>query len=83
MQNKILEKTIYLNRDLARRIEEVISTSPGLNFTVIINQALEEWLRSPRSTNLNRDCFITDAHKGFGPTSEDFTFAVESRKCIK
>lgn len=68
MKDTIVEKTIYLNRHLERRIEEVISTSPGLNFTLIIKQALEEWLCRPQSPNLNRDFFITDAPKGFGPT---------------
>lgn len=67
MQNEIAGKTIYLNRILERRIEEVISFNPNLNFTMIINQALEAWFDCPQSTNLNRDYFITDAPKGFGP----------------
>ena len=80
MQNKIVENTISLNRDLEQRIEDVISTSPGLTFTMIINQALEEWLRRPQLANLNRDCFITDAPKGFGPTAVDVSYAGKNRK---
>ena len=68
MQLNFSEEIILLNRDLVRKIEEVISSNPALNFTVIINQALEEWFRHPQSTNFNRECFITDAQKGFGPT---------------
>lgn len=62
------EKTICLNRDLERRLEEVISKYPGLNFTLIISEALEGWLRGPQSINLNRNSFITDTSKCFGPT---------------
>lgn len=68
MQNKTVEETLYLNPILVKRIEEVISSNPTLNFSMIINQALEEWLRQPKSINLARECFITDAAKGFGPT---------------
>lgn len=68
MQDKIVERTICLNPYLEKRIEEVISANPSLNFAVIINQALEEWFSRPQTVNLNRNCFITDAPKGFGPT---------------
>lgn len=67
MQLNFSEETIYLNHDLVRKIEEVISTNPALNFTIIIKQALEEWLRQPQSTNFNRECFISNTQKGFGP----------------
>lgn len=68
MQDKIIERTIYLNRDLEKRLEEVISNNPSLNFTVIVNQALKEWLNGGHSVNLAHEYFITDAPKGFGPT---------------
>lgn len=68
MQLNSSEEIIYLNSDLVRKIEKVISTNPALNFTVIINQALKEWFKHPQSTNFNRECFITDAQKRFGPT---------------
>lgn len=68
MQERIVEKTIILNRDLEKRLEEVISKYPSLNLTLVINQALEEWLRGPQSINPNRSSFIKDTSKGFGPT---------------
>lgn len=68
MQERIVEKTISLNRDLEKRLEEVISKYPSLNLTLVINQALEEWLLGPQSINLTRSSFIKDTAKGFGPT---------------
>lgn len=67
MKNNIAERTIVINRDLEKRLEEIISIYPGLNFRIIVNQALEEWLRGPQANNSNRNSFIIDASQGFGP----------------
>lgn len=67
MKIKMIEKTIIVNQDLANRLEKVISNYPGLNLNVVVNQALEEWLRGPCTNTFKRDTFITDAPKGFGP----------------
>ena len=67
MRIDIVEKTINVNPDLAKRLEKVISNYPSLNLNVVVNQALEEWLKSPSTNILKREPFITDAPKGFGP----------------
>ena len=70
---KTVKKSINITSDLEKRIEKVISSYPGLNFTLIVNQALEEWLRGTQSIDLlqkPRDRIIIDKSKGFGPQSK-------------
>lgn len=67
MKIKVLEKTVILNQDLVNRLKKVISSYPGLNLNMVVNEALEEWLSGPCTNTLKRDIFIKDASKGFGP----------------
>lgn len=70
MKNKIIKKSVNITSELEKRIEKVISNYPGLNFTLIVNQALEEWLRGSQRIDLSkREAFIHDNSKGHGPQS--------------
>jgi len=64
---KKLLSEIYIKPDLEEKINKVILQYPSLNLTMIVNEALEEWLRGPQSINLQRNSFITDAPECFGP----------------
>ena len=52
---------------IIKKIEEMILADPSLNFSIIVNQALEEWFKKSQQTNISRECFIKDAPKGYGP----------------
>jgi hypothetical protein len=71
MSKTIVKKSINLPDDLVKEIEKKIQNYPGLNFTLVVNQALEQWLRGPQEIKLwrekERDSFIEDNSKGFGP----------------
>jgi hypothetical protein len=69
MEERIVERTIYLNLGLDERLKKVLTEYTGLNFNLIVNQALEEWLRGPQCLNSQKNSFIFDVSKGFGPTS--------------
>ena len=66
---KTVKKSINISEDLVRRIEKSLKAYPGLNFTLVVNQALEQWLQGPQSINLTKthQHFIIDNTKGFGP----------------
>ena len=44
----------------------MIDAYPGLNFTLIVNQALEQWLNGNHQINLSGPSFINDNSKGLG-----------------
>jgi hypothetical protein len=69
MKNHITKKSINISTELVSRIEEAISSYPGLNFTLVVNQALEQWLRGPQRIDLAslQDRFLIDDSQGFGP----------------
>ncbi len=66
---KTVKKSINISEDLVKRIEKSLKVYPGLNFTLIVNQALEQWLQGPQSINLSKthQPFIFDDSEGFGP----------------
>lgn len=66
---KTVKKSINISEDLVKRIERSLKVYPGLNFTLVVNQALEQWLQGPQSINLSRthQSFIFDTSEGFGP----------------
>ncbi len=66
---KTVKKSINISEDLVKRIEKSLKAYPGLNFTLIVNQALEQWLQGPQSINLSQthQKFIFDSSEGFGP----------------
>ena len=66
-----MEHLIYLNPYLVKRLKEVIRSHPELNLSNIINQALEEWLRSPDLTKKSHQAFICEANEGFGPIGKE------------
>lgn len=69
MTTKTVKKSINITSDLEKRIEKLIAKYPGLNFTLIVNQALEAWLRGPQSIDLLQkphERMIFDDSKGFG-----------------
>ena len=59
-------------RRLVKKIEISLKAYPGLNFTLVVNQALEQWLKGPQSISLshNYPTFIIDDSKGFGPQAK-------------
>lgn len=71
MTKNVVKKSINLPENLVKEIEKKILNYPGLSFTLVVNQALEQWLRGPQEIKLwrekERDYFIIDNSKGFGP----------------
>ncbi len=69
---KTVKKSINISEDLVKRIEKSLKAYPGLNFTLVVNQALEQWLQGPQSINLSptHQRIIIDNSKGFGPQSK-------------
>jgi len=69
---KTVKKSINISENLVKKIEKSLKAYPGLNFTLVVNQALEQWLRGPQSINLSQthQNFIIDNSKGFGPQAK-------------
>jgi hypothetical protein len=69
---KTVKKSINISDDLVKRIEKSLKAYPGLNFTLVVNQALEQWLQGPQSIHLSQthQPFIIDNSKGFGPAAK-------------
>ncbi len=63
----MIEKTIVISERLKRKLDNIMLDSPELNLSLIVNQALEEWLKCSHSIKLRPDPFIIDNSKGFGP----------------
>lgn len=70
MKKATVKKSINITSNLEKRINDIISKYPGYNFTLIVNLALEEWLRGPQETNVSIPSFIHDKSKGFGPQAK-------------
>ncbi len=45
-----LKKSFNINADLAQRIDDFIKKNPGVSFTLVVNQALTQWLEKPQIT---------------------------------
>ncbi len=73
MKKKIVKKSINIPNDLVKRIEKTIEAYPGLNFTLIVNHALEQWLSGNQQINLSIPSFIHDNSKGHGPRAKKVT----------
>jgi hypothetical protein len=77
MKNKTIKKSINISEELVKRIEKSLKAYPGLNFTLVVNQALEQWLQGPQSiqlsSTLQHQTFIIDNSKGYGPESKKTT----------
>lgn len=43
-----LKKSLNLPLGLHREVEDFISRNPGITFTLVANQAIKEWLKSPQ-----------------------------------
>ena len=69
---KTVKKSINISEDLVKKIEKSLKACPGLNFTLVVNQALEQWLKGPQSISLSHTypTFIIDNSKGFGPEAK-------------
>lgn len=72
MATKTIKKSINISEELVERIEKSIQYYPGLNFTLVVNQALEQWLKGPQRIELvkDREYFITDSSIGNGPKAK-------------
>jgi hypothetical protein len=68
MKENYIEKTVVLSIDLEKRIEAMIEMYPGLNFSIIVRQALEQWLQGNQIFKQKHGDFIIDPSKGVGPT---------------
>jgi hypothetical protein len=44
----VVKKSFNLSSDVAQRLDDFVTANPGLSFTVIVNQALETWLKNPK-----------------------------------
>lgn len=44
----VVKKSFNLSSDLAQRLDDFVGMNPGLSFTVIVNQALDAWLKNPK-----------------------------------
>ena len=45
---KPIKKSINISGDLAQLADEFIQRNPGVNFTLMVNSALKEWLKNPK-----------------------------------
>lgn len=43
-----VKKSANLKADVVQRIEDFSQKNPGVTFTLIVNQALQQWLDNPR-----------------------------------
>ncbi|MCB0414346.1 MAG: hypothetical protein KDD50_08440 [Bdellovibrionales bacterium] len=48
-----IKKSANISNDIAQMVDNFIKVNPGVSFTLIVNQALKEWLKNP-SVELNR-----------------------------
>ena len=73
MNKKTIKKSINISEVLVKKIEKSLKSYPGINFTLVVNQALEQWLDGPQSIQLSapRSAFIMDTSEGFGPKAKD------------
>jgi hypothetical protein len=69
LRMKTVKKSINISEDLVKKVERSLKAYPGLNFTLVVNQALEQWLQGPQTINLlqTHQRFIFDNSEGFGP----------------
>lgn len=72
MTAKTIKKSINISEALVKRIEKSIQNNPGLDFTLVVNQALEQWLSGPQRVELvkEREYFIFDNSERFGPKAK-------------
>jgi hypothetical protein len=72
LENHVTKKSINVSNELVQKIEEAIKQYPGLNFTLVVNQALEQWLNGPQRIELAsfKDRFIIDDSRGYGPMAK-------------
>lgn len=42
-----LKKSFNMDADLAQRIDNFLQKNPGISFTLLMNQAVSQWLRHP------------------------------------
>ena len=70
MNKEVVKKSVNISAQLANQIEKAIEAYPGLNFTLIVNQALEQWLKGDQQINLSIPSFIVDDSEGFGPKAK-------------
>ncbi len=45
---EVIKKSFNINGDLAQRIDDFIRENPGVSFTLLVNQALLQWLKNPQ-----------------------------------
>ena len=43
----LVKKSFNLSADLAQRLDDFVAENPGLSLTLIMQQALERWLKDP------------------------------------
>ncbi len=43
----IVKRSFNLDPNLAHQIDEIIKENPALSFTLLVNQALGQWLKNP------------------------------------
>lgn len=72
MTAKTIKKSINISEVLVKRIEKSIQNNPGLDLTLVVIQALEQWLSGPQRAELfkEREYFIFDNSEGFGPKAK-------------
>lgn len=44
---KFIKKSFNTTGDLAQRMDDYIRDNPGVSFTMLVNQALIQWLKNP------------------------------------
>lgn len=45
---KKVKKSLDISGDLAQQIDSFLKRTPGLTFSLIVNQAVSQWLKSPK-----------------------------------
>jgi hypothetical protein len=42
-----IKKSFNLSADLAQRLDDFVAENPGISLTLVMNQALDAWLKNP------------------------------------
>jgi predicted transcriptional regulator len=43
----LIKRSFNIDPDLAQKIDEIIAENPSFSFTILVNQALSEWVKNP------------------------------------
>lgn len=51
---KLVKKSFNVDADLAQQVDDYVRENPGASFTLVMNQALRQWVKSGGKVELQR-----------------------------